>query len=147
MKVSGRQIIELSSQLDTLAHPRSPFRGPAEIPAPSFKGKEPRSARCGLPRGRQEAPPPGQGGRAGWVRGLMASSPHPVTPSLPGVCARRSGCGQGGGWALIYTCLTTAAALLPCVYPPFIALSKALPGTQGHFLPALMEENRRIICE
>lgn len=78
---------------------------------------------------------------------LMVSSPNPVTPSLPGLVPAALDAGGERGWALIYTCLTTAAALLPCVSPPFIALSKALPGTQGHFLPALMEENRRIICE
>lgn len=79
--------------------------------------------------------------------GLIASSRHPILQPPPYWPVPTLRMQQEPGWALIYTCLTTAAAHPPCVYPPFIALSKALPGTQGHFLPALMEENRRIICE
>lgn len=82
MKASGHQSIKLLNRLDTPARRRSPFSGTAEIAARSLEGSPALQGVVSHVAGERlllQVPEAVQ--ESGW----MASSPHPVTPSLPGV--------------------------------------------------------------
>lgn len=51
--------------------------------SPVLGSQKPGSARCGLPRGRSEAPPPREGGPAGvWIDGELPASCNPLPAGL-----------------------------------------------------------------
>ena len=67
--------------------------------------------------------------------------PNPVAPSPPGLVP--AALDAGANLHLFNYSRRPPALCLPAIYCAFQSPAR----TQGHFLPALMEENRRIICE